>query len=493
MILSYGLLSALVLLSSLVSLLQSPTANAISDWDNVNLTSDFTAVSSDGVYSTDVTTRWIGIINGTDTTDVFSNALSTAQKDRITDLTNGDVDGYWGVSRQSYGSDGYVINVYWTSDTSRSIDAYGTSPDQNFANNNTDCSNTTVYADDDDTGVGIWLHTDGLIRVVKANSTQGMGCEIAYTSDRVSTPNFWAIFTTYPVNYPAGYDGDNIPGDFIIPGVVFPQIEYTVSGTTITARYIGPSCIPAGSGDPNPSACYVFNLAWTLYDNDGNIIDQKTSTATDTYTFTASDYDHYDLSVGFLNKGVPFANFLPNDYIDVLTAYIEMYVDGSNSFTANNLNCVVDDTRCISPEVTPYEDCSTYGTDIVGGLGCVINNFGIFLRGMLITLFVPPQQFFTEWSDQFGQFLNEKLGFISYAVLYINTFMSQIINGMFAPACTFTAPGELFGAPFSIDVCTFEYLSTGVWTLMQSLIIGLTAIALIFAGLRKYNEVVDQR
>jgi len=217
----------------------------------------------------------------------------------------------------------------------------------------------------------------------------------------------------------------------------------------------------------------------------------KTLYLNQVYDYQFGGNDQYILQVQYADLGPPALPFLNANFIPVR---FTINVNGTFILGGSNTGCEISDGALDCGENDPYTDCSTFGLDLGGYFNCIMNNFGLWLRNTLINLFVPSWSFFNSWVDDFGTFLNQKLGFIYSSFGFITGLFSGIIAGGTTGTCTIAPPGTFFGATFSVDICTFQtVVGNTVWGIIQGLVISLTILAMAFAAYRKYLEVVDHR
>jgi len=330
-----------------------------------------------------------------------------------------------------------------------------------------------------------------------------------FTGSRTASPSsvsgfgdFYCIEESKNAVYDPGYTGEDYsppPPDELI----FAHFRYVVSDNVVTVNYIGDPCIPTTDN----SRCIPPKLGYMMQsDGGGTTLDFKVLKTTETYSFTFAVYAHYDLIINYVDYGeIPYDN-LPDGYNYGYTA-IQMYINGVNNYTHDSLGCYVEDNFCIVDEVSPYLDCSIFYTTITtwdGGpsfniingdtVNCVMNNFGILLKSALYVLFVPDPSFFQDYWNDFSEFLNTKLGMLYTSIAFVFGVFGTVITNGASTACLIAPPGELFGSPVSFDICSFEeVVGNTVFVVLQSLVISLTVLALIFALYRKYQEVVDKR
>jgi len=300
----------------------------------------------------------------------------------------------------------------------------------------------------------------------------------------------------FSVSYPFDYEGVLIPNSPSSPAINYaPEIGFHLTTEKqVKAIYNGNPdlCIPVGLDEP--TGCVAPLLTWTVYSPDGEtILEQKTTQIFTPYEYTFPGNDIYYFEVTFTHPGPPYAPF--SSTINIVPTKFTLNVNGTFIVGGTALqDCEVVSGINECGEPNPLEDCTTYGTNFGGYFQCVINNFGIWLRNLLIDLFVPSYSFFGSWTEDFGQFLNTKLGFLYTSFATITTLFTGIIANGSTGTCAINPPGELFGATVSFDVCDFEQaFGSTIWGIMQGVVISLTILALIFAGYRKYLDTVDHR
>jgi len=311
----------------------------------------------------------------------------------------------------------------------------------------------------------------------------------------VFTGSNYIFFSNLPFIPPSGYEGEDPPSS---PPVLLenfvPQIGYnTTTENKVQGIFLGtPECAPVGLTET--TGCVAgYYLRWTVLGPDGTtILDQKTYPKYQPYEFQLPGNDDYTLTVDTVGPSPPGAPLSP-DY-NFLKLVFPIVADGSFLVGSTVINtCAVDGDEYSCDPADPLEDCSTYGTDVGGYFQCVINNFGTWLRSTMINLFVPSYSFFAGYQTEIGEFLDSKLGFVSTSVVVIVDLFGNIVTSAAITTCLVTPPGEFFGEPVQFDVCTFEDIYPAGFTVIQTLLIGITVVALFFAGLRKYHEVVDKR
>lgn len=291
------------------------------------------------------------------------------------------------------------------------------------------------------------------------------------------------------VIYPPDYEGEEPtvpPGDSLSPRIGFN----TNTDNSINALWIGNSdfCIQTALG-----GCITPKLRWEVFGPDETtLLESKVTEIYTPFNYKFPGNDTYYFQVSFVHPGPPFALFDPS----ISLKSVRFTINANGTFVVGGTGvqeCTAAGSIIDCGEPNPLEDCSTYGLDVGGYVSCSINNFGIWLRNTLIDLFIPSYSFFTNFQQQIGEFLNSKLGFIATAFTTIIYLFQTVLDNAYSSGCGIFPPGTFFGASLSINVCEFENINQTMFQTMQGLLIGTTAVALFFSGLRKYHEVVDKR
>lgn len=480
------------------------TAKAASPYDNVvetvnNLTLTNNSNSLNCFADDQFNLRWTeffetntyenGYTYGDVTVDVTRNGSSTLTLSQIQDAWNARE--WWTVTqRTNYnpGDLGKSIVVSFVTDASKELSFY------------------TLFGSDF-LGVEPYTNLFEIEIMLQSNSTCNINVNMNggsvglypaqviynYSNTNKASP----LFAYWPINYPDDYEGQ-IPPEVTPGGNVYrPEIGYyTTTDNFIKALLTdGTSndvCIPVGLDEI--TGCVAPLLRWTVFAANGTtVLNTVTQQSRQPYEFKLPGNDTYYLQAEFVHPGAPIAPFSSDITLQITRVQINANGTFLTGGTGANDCSVVDGVYTCEP-ASPLEDCSTYGTDFGGYFQCVINNFGIWLRSTLTDLFVPKYSFFQSWTSDFGQFLNSKLGFLYTSFSTITTLFGGIITNGATGTCAVDPPGDLFGAPVSFDVCLFEEsFGSTIWGIMQGVVISLTILALVFAGYRKYLEVVDHR
>lgn len=481
-----GLLSALLVFSSLVgSLLPflSSSVSAATPYDSaVQLIENPVLIAPNGTTEHDLALDYLTLISSSSSTD-----CSTAYSQIGVALSGMGSTGLSIIDEVADGN-GFAGYFYYSQNNSLEFGFNNSSVTGRNSLRSSSTNITTSTAGTSGGSVLYRLNNDGTVGVF---CFPGSFVTSANTiSADLNPQETWIWYSSSIINYPVGYAGPVVPSSPSGPIVYkYPSISYSVDNNKVIANYNGPGCI---NSTENPEQCVIGKLLWTVQDNDSETVYTVVTGFKDTFNFTASEYGHYDLSVIYVDAGVPYLP-LPDEFTYTSTT-IEMYISGSNTYSSDTSMCPVSSGFVICAEVLPYEDCSTFGVDVVGGLGCVMNNFGVFLRGMLHTIFVPNPEFFVGYFDQFTTFLNTKLGFIYNGISSVFLLLGSALAGAATTSCVISPPGTLFGAPVEFNICMLEeIIGEPAFIAIQALVIGITVVALVFAAMRKYHEVVDKR
>lgn len=188
------------------------------------------------------------------------------------------------------------------------------------------------------------------------------------------------LLFTGTVIYPDGYAGLLIRDTFAPKTKVYPNITYEINNKTFTAIY--------DKNIPSMTECNTGNMSYTMFkrnnDNTETEVDYKPPTTNcQLYTFTATTNGKYTVMV-VASKPIPFAPF-PTD-IDVQPRFLSFTIDGTSQ-TGNTSTDDCTNGACIPQPI--FEDCSTHGTNLIAGFGCIMKNFGIYLNILFISLLKP--------------------------------------------------------------------------------------------------------
>jgi len=353
-----------------------------------------------------------------------------------------------------------------------------------------------------------------------ADCTVGYGSVEYYANNTtfpISYPDsyFENYFFNGDPNYPDGYEGTTVVSSPTPPETVIrPDFSYEINNKDFTLKDHNQELpdVPIGEGYTGKG----YQIEWTInrcggWNGDTKICSNPEQVGYEIlpqgeqYTYTGDAYAYYQISAQYIYQqcyrypsypATPDNCFYTNlssdlDDYDFISTTVTINVDGSQiSGDTKDTSC---DASGYCEPASPYEDCTSYGLDVVGGFQCVMRNFGIFLTQLLKTLFVPSSRFYSEYWTSLTTTLNDKLGFIYQSIAAIIGILTGLIASSATPDCTFTPNGEFYGAHLNLNLCTFEEVFPTGWTVFQTIIIGLTVMALILAFQRKYHEVLEAR
>jgi len=485
-------LSFVVSLTGL-SVLFSTDANAISyadDWISKNTTSELIN-KIDNYYGMscdtgDYATRWLQAFQ----TNKFYNQNNGKWENAVASYNAAVAgNGAWYVAydQKNNGdntSNPYFINIYWVDNKDqwsfKFTEPSGGAPGQMAIVRNQ--------------GVGdfVKLH---MATIGSTNLIQGAqgDCEPEYLwggVDYDSNGTGWQVdengnaiskmfVNTFTTVYPPGYEGDEVPST--VGGIKsVPDFTYQVTEKyKLTALYNRNLEINETVSKWNYKT-FSANDDWTEKDQ----LDTKTLPIIQTYDYTLPGKGKYLLKIN-INVAPPGA---PRTDIKELTFKID--ANGTYQFGSTLKD---DCTNGVCEPPSPYEDCSTYGIDLIGGFGCIIGNFQKWLFITLNNLFVPSSSFMTEFWSSLTGFLNEKLGFIYQSVATLISLLTGMIANATTTDCTYTPGGTFFGAPLNLNFCSFEQSFPVAWNTMTAIVRSITVLALVFAFQRKYHEIMEAR
>jgi hypothetical protein len=388
----------------------------------------------------------------------------------------------------------------------------------------TDPSTFIIIVGDDtqfamsDGGTGMTGFTGHSLCRWNTDLTGGPGCNPP-GSTSISTSKVYKLHltdakqVTLNTDWPAGYTAYT---DLFNPKqIIKPDFTYAANGKDVTAKDFNQT-LPAVT----PDAGYTiqgYSVEWSLFKcatwtDVGNIcggtadlVDHKIQDQNQQYAYTVSDLSDYTLSAQYLVQECyryPSYPATPDNcfYVSLsaelptynfTTTTVHLKIDGS-AIAGDTAGATCDVSGFCTPP-SPYKDCSTFGLDVGGYVGCIVGNFQVWLTALMTTLFVPGGSFFAGYWANFSGFLATKLGFIWGAIASVMSLFTGIITAAGSESCTTGSLGTFFGTSVSFDFCSLQDISSAGWTLISTLIRSITVLAMVFAFYRKYHEVVDAR
>lgn len=472
--LSFALLFALSSIAQLA--LFSGVVSAASDYDNAYIKTDSISVvnppentGNPSLYcnDTNVSLNWVSFI--TDSSKPWYNATKHAQWTSALD------NGSWGVSEHTT-TDTYdatkpprkVVFVYFNPSAQMPLQwgpRYVQVQNANVLVIDCDVTTHQLYA---------YYDGDNVTRTLSYNP-------LPETDPWTKTRNFF--INTTAMNIPPGYSGTIPPTSPEIKTKVYPDLEYQVKNRDLKVQYL--------KNIPNAS-----RINWQIFKADdeglstGDPIFSKFGNQISTnpnLEYTFKEQGKYVLVSG-VESYPPFLP-IPAD-LDNRPRVIQLNIDGT-TYEGNTEGEECDDGYC--QVVSPLEDCSTYGTDLIGGIGCQFRNFLVSLGIAMRFLFIPNPDFISDYWTDFNQFMNTKLGFLYGGIAFIITLITNAVTATASPNCVLGFSGTIFGQTFSINGCAMQQTFPAFWPIMQTLVVGGTVVILIFAAQRKYHEVLEAR
>lgn len=515
---------ALLLISSLVlSSLTPLVANAAPGYDDDLRIADSLSIDKVNYYGSgvcptiDVTLDWSAYFNAAETRYYgYANFLggsepinSDANKDAVRAsfaeaVGNAGEGGSWGVSSWSTNAGGGYDKgyyIFWNEDHSIPVTFDGG-------------GSVFITADH----IAWMTYYNGNLggsqncSDVMINYIGGGGLQVSNDSPNAQGDPALRFVSFGTVTYPEDYDGPDVPDNGGGKTTVKPDFTYSVNNKDVQAKDYNLD-LPAVEPDEGYTI-QGYSVEWSLFKcasytevgnicHDSDLVKYQIMNQNDTFNYSVSDYADYHLQANYLVQEcyrypsypatpdycfyVDLGAELP-DY-DFTSTTVHLKIDGS-AFSGDTKEGECDVSGFCEPP-SPYEDCSTYGLDIVGGLGCVIRNFGVWLTNTLKMLFIPTGQFFNELFSDFGNFFNEKLGFIAYPITFLIGFFTDVMNAASSPTCQMEG-GSIFGVNADVDLCTMQDKVPVIYNGIITFIRAAVAFALIFALFRKYHEVVGE-
>jgi len=285
----------------------------------------------------------------------------------------------------------------------------------------------------------------------------------------------------FNVTYPTGYSGKAIKQVFTPPNTYYPDFSFNVDGLSLRAQYTGN--VPYDEPQLTSLRWRVVQQVQGQYTNVVNDIELD---EIETFQYQFAETGNYEVWLDYL---IATPGQLPPP--DTLATRVQrLKIDGS-SYTATSSEQECNAGVCQAPSI--YEDCTTFGTNVVGGLGCQFRNFGVFLKGILVSLFVPDSIFIKNYFNELQTFFTEKFGLLAYPVTFLSDATGTIISEAATPDCTIDTPGTFMGANADLNLCLFEESMPTVWTPLVTFIRASTIFALMLALYRKFVAILKGR
>ncbi len=332
--------------------------------------------------------------------------------------------------------------------------------------------------------------------------------------------DYQLFFNTFSQNYPTGYEGPLLE---VSKPLVRPDFSYVVNAKDIQATDHGKD-LPTFEPDPGYKI-KGYHVEWTLFEcaggfdpvaetcsGDLSLKDHKIQKQEDNYSYKVDLYGNYRLEAQYLVQECyryPSYPATPDHcfYADLgqeLPGYdfvptrVNLKIDGSSISGDTRDDDCAEDGFCSPP--SPYEDCSTYGVDLLGGFTCVMGNFGKWLAITLKMLFIPSGIFMQDYFENFMRVFTDLLGFLLYPI----TFTIQLFTEMWTASDTCSVvlasgvpganpSGTFFGATPNINVCSAQTHLPAVYNIAVFFTRVVTVVGLIYALYHRYFELLERR
>lgn len=305
----------------------------------------------------------------------------------------------------------------------------------------------------------------------------------------------------FDINYPTGYDGDTIPDIYTPPDTHLEYgIHFTIDNVykdTFKAQYKsfytkpenvrgiqGPLQIMWKISDPDKPNPNIVPEAETVC---GPIVLDIDEPFTDRHCTKGTLTDK-----NYLVSAIPVPPTIQGYKLESLTTVLK--VDFSRVTTGySSEKCTQGVTGvgigiwCNEKEV--YEDCTTYGMDVIAGISCAFRNFGVFLLEIATFLFVPNYSTVSNELQSMTNTIKTSLGFLYSPIDFIVQVFKLLVDQGQNPTgqTCYIGSFSFFGstsAPFYM--CAWRNQLPQLWSLMQIAIQGGIAVGFSVAFWRKF-------
>ena len=328
---------------------------------------------------------------------------------------------------------------------------------------------------------------------------------------------FLANVTDENMNYPDGYEGQEINKTYNKKSVLRPDFKYDLNGMTLVATDHKED-LPKVAKDSD-IGYYKWTILWSVFicpdgwddhksrcDTHGDAYDTQRTNKDDTFTYTFDKKMDYVISAEYvpvfcvrevLNgspcRSVSLAEMAGKQYAEDYElgwTYVHLKVDGSiQSGDTRDAEC--NEIGYCKPK-SQYEDCSKYGVDkLVDLVGCWVRNALIWFLSFIKWLIVPSTSDLQRSVDDLGKTLSGKLGFLWYPFEWIFKLFTQFTRS--ANTCSFGASGipfadingRFFNNRVHLSVCSAERDLPQVYNVSVFFIRIITVFGLLYALYRR--------
>lgn len=375
----------------------------------------------------------------------------------------------------------------------------------------------------------------------------GGNCRLQYWQPTLQTkwyinfsPAKFFLFASDNITYAEDYTGPEIPAIANSGVVINPASKYVVQNKDLKlyndllnddlpvpygrtgAANNGASCGIDGQ-DSRYKAAFLYDcdettndlpkfygtnrevlIKYTIRNEAGDILKEETTDLFSSPEYTFEDYGDYTVQVVFQFKddGSALPDHLKVDDYNYKFGKVTfaLKIDGSNYYSNTHggthefpteCTTVGADTICESPTIDPYEDCSIYGTDLIAGFSCVMRNFGVFLKLLFTSLFVPSSSFLKEYFNDFKTFITQKFGFLVWPLTFAYNFVNAFFDGLSGThAICGWSFGNLFNRDFKLNFCSLEQNFPSAFNTARYMIQAFTVFVLISGLYNHYRRTI---
>jgi hypothetical protein len=292
-----------------------------------------------------------------------------------------------------------------------------------------------------------------------------------------------------------------------------PDFTYTVNSKDVSAKDYNLE-LP----EFTPDEGYTFkgySVEWSLrkcsefttpgnFCEDDELVNHQIQPQDQQYQFSVDSYSDYTLSAQYLVQQCyryPSYPATPDHcfYVDLetempdyefLATTVHLPIDGTNiNGDTKDGECDVSGF-CTPP--SPYEDCSTYGLDVGGYVGCLIRNFQIWFVATLKALFVPSAAFMEGYFNDFRSFITQKFGFLVWPLTFAYDFINAFFDGLDGTnnICGWSF-GNIFNSDFKLNFCSLEQNFPSAFNTARYMIQAFTVFVLVSGLYMHYRRIIQ--
>lgn len=310
-------------------------------------------------------------------------------------------------------------------------------------------------------------------------------------------PDTEIFIANYDIEYPPGYQGVEAPGTIVDPSPsATPEatLEVSTEGNlmVLPKTWLTMPIFATSGGELGA------NIEYILYGEDNTVLSSDVFTTTKRpFTYHLPGIGDYVMRVQYVHPGIPYAPWDPPPELGTLRfefTYNGQYIliDGEGD------HCSLDGDVLNCEGGTTYVDCSYHLADFSIGsvsdyVDCVIYNQQTWFKSLLTGFFVPSYTFYDSWFDDFDRFFAHQFGGVYQSTTMGASLLIDVVDAGRTTRCVLSPDGTFFGSDFSVDFCVLDDVWPVGVTAMRVIVIGVTSVALLFALLRKFNEVARAR